>query len=75
MSKSKGLKLLICVDQFFAVLIFNTDEDQTISGYVGYKAHTTKSRKFKFLEKFINLIFSPWEKNHCYNSIEWDRIK
>ena len=73
--KSKIWKLLIAIDQMFAVLLFNTHEDQTISGYVGYKAHTTNSKKYKLLEKFINFIFAPWEKDHCYNAIEWDRLK
>lgn len=73
--KSKIWKTLIIIDQLFAVWIFNANEDQTISGYVGYKAHTTNSKKYRFLEKGINWIFSPWEENHCFNAIEWDRIK
>lgn len=72
--KGKVWKSLILLDQFFAVWIFNANEDQTISGYVGYKAHCG-SKKFQRIERIINWIFSPWEENHCYNSIEWDRIK
>lgn len=74
MNKSKIWKLLISIDQFFAVLLLNTNEDQTISGHVGYKAYTLKTKKWILLEKFINLLFSPWQKNHCYESIEWDRL-
>ncbi len=73
MNKSKLWKTLIVLDQLFAVWIFNANEDQTISGYVGYKAHKG-SKKYKVIEKVINFIFSPWEKNHCFNAIEWDRI-
>ncbi len=75
MRKSKALKTLLLLDQLFAVWIFNAHEDQTISGHVGYKALMTGSRKYLLLERFINWLFSPWEKNHCFNSIEWDRVK
>lgn len=67
--------LLIAIDQFFAVLLFGTNPDQTISGYVGYKALTTDKKRYKLYQWFINLLFRPWQKNHCYESIEWDRIK
>lgn len=73
--KSKLWRSLILMDQFFAVWIFNTHEDQTISGHVGYKAYTVKTRKYLLLERFINFIFSRWETNHCYNAIEWDRVE
>lgn len=75
MRKSKAFKLLICIDQFFAVLILNANEDQTISGHVGYKSLMTGKKRYKFTEKFIDFIFLPFEKNHCFNSIEWDRLK
>jgi hypothetical protein len=74
-SKSKAFRTLILLDQLFAVWIFNAHEDQTISGHVGYKAFALKSKKYLFLEKCINWLFSPWEQDHCYQSIEWDRIK
>ena len=74
MKKSKMFKTLILIDQMIAVWIFNTHEDQTISGHVGYKAFTTKQKKYLRMEKVINFLFSPWEKNHCYNAIEWDRV-
>ncbi len=67
--------LLIAIDQFFAVLLFGTNPDQTISGYVGYKALTTDKKRYKLYQWFINLLFRPWQENHCYESIEWDRIK
>ena len=71
---SKVLKLLISIDQFFAVLLFNTHPDHTISGHVGYRAMTTKELRYIILEKIIDFLFLPWERNHCRNSIEWDRI-
>lgn len=67
--------LLIAIDQLFAVLLFGTNSDQTISGYVGYKALATDKKRYKLYQWIINGIFRPFEKNHCFNSIEWDRIK
>lgn len=71
--KGKLWKTLLLIDQFFAVWLFNAHEDQTVSGYVGYKAYKG-SQKYKRIERVINWLFSPWEDNHCYNAIEWDRI-
>lgn len=73
--KSKLWRTLILFDQLVAVWIFNTNEDQTISGHVGHKAMTTGSRKYLALEAFINWLFRPWEKDHCRKAIEWDRLK
>ena len=72
--RSKIWRTLVLIDQLFAVWIFNTHEDQTISGHVGYKALMTGEKKYVLLEKFINWLFAPWEKNHCFNAIEWDRL-
>lgn len=66
--------LLISIDQFFAVLLFGANPDQTISGYVGYKSMTTSKKRYKLYEWLINALFRPWEKNHCRNAIEYDRL-
>ncbi len=71
--KSYILRLLLVVDAFFNVLLLNGSEDHTISGRVGYKAHKTKKRGWLLAEKFINTLFF-FDKNHCYNSIEWDEV-
>jgi len=71
--KSYVLRLLIAIDAFFNVLLLNGSEDHTISGRVGYKANTTKKRRWLLAEKFINVLFF-FDKNHCYNSIEWDEV-
>ena len=65
---------LIAIDQLFAVVLFGSDPDQTISGYVGYKAHTTDKKRYKIYQWIIDGIFYPWDKGHCFNSIEWDRL-
>lgn len=71
---SRMYNLLIAIDQLFAVLLFGSNPDQTISGYVGYKALTTNKKRYKLYQWFINALFKPWQKNHCYESIEWDRL-
>ena len=72
--KSYLLRLLITIDAFFNVLLLNGSEDHTISGRVGYKALTTKKRRWLIAQKIINTLFF-FEENHCYRSIEWDEIR
>ncbi|PCH95332.1 MAG: hypothetical protein COB83_08810 [Gammaproteobacteria bacterium] len=71
--KSYILRLLITVDAFFNVLLLNGSEDHTISGRVGYKALTTKKRRWVLAEKVIDTLFF-FDENHCYNAIEWDEV-
>lgn len=65
-------RLGLVFDQGLNVLLLNGHEDHTISGRVGYKAHTTKLKRWLIAEMVINAIFF-WDEDHCYNSIEWDR--
>lgn len=71
--KNYFLRLLIALDQFFNVLLLNGSEDHTISGRVGYKAMTTKKKRWLFLEKVINTLFF-FDPDHCRNSIEADEV-
>lgn len=71
--KSYILKLLIVIDAFFNVFLLNGSEDHTISGRVGFKALITKKKRWLIAEKVINTIFF-FDKNHCYNAIEWDEV-
>ncbi len=68
------LKLLISIDQFFNVLLLNGNEDQTISGRVGYRSYATGKWYWLVLEKIIDTVFF-FDKGHCKKSIEWDRVK
>lgn len=71
--KSYILRLLIAIDQVFNVLLLNGNEDHTISGRVGFKAHTTRQWYWLIAERFINTLF--WfDPDHCRTSIEWDRV-
>lgn len=60
--KPLWLRLLLCVDQFFAVLFCNSSEDETISSWVG------RNKPGKWQEKVINWLFQ--DPNHCQNNIE-----
>ena len=73
MKAKKGyiLRTLIALDQLVNVVVLNGKEDHTISGHVGYKSFRTKLWYWEAAENFINTLF--WfDKNHCFNSIEWD---
>lgn len=65
-AKSKYIRLLLSIDQFFSVLIFNSSEDETISSWVG------RNRSGKWQERFINWLFQ--DDQHCSKSIEWDEV-
>jgi len=54
--------------------ILGGNPDQTISGRVGYKAYITRSWYWIFIEWCINTLF--WfDPEHCFKSVQWDRIK
>jgi hypothetical protein len=72
-NKSYGLRVLIAIDQLLNVVFLNGSPDHTISGRVGYKALTTQKKGWLIAEKAINTLFF-FEKDHCYNSIEWDEV-
>ena len=55
------INLLGATSQFLNALIFAGDSNYSISA----DAHRLKRRR---LEKFINILFSPFEKNHCFQS-------
>lgn len=64
--KSRTRKLLISIDQFFAVLVYDTYEDETLSSYVGRK------KMGKWPQKAIDWVFHrlTGEREHCLNNIE-----
>ena len=67
------LRVLVALDQLLNVVLLNGSEDHTISGRVGYKAMTTKKRRWLILEKVINTLF--WfQPNHCRLNIEHDEV-
>jgi len=74
MKKSYILRLMIAIDQLGNVLLLNGDEDLTVSGHVGYQAYITHNKRWLIAQWIINKIF--WfQPEHCFVSIEWDRVK
>lgn len=55
------INLLGATSQFFNALLLGGDNNYSISA----DAHRLKRRR---LEKFINILFSPFEKNHCFQA-------
>lgn len=77
--------LLICIDQFAAVLLFGAwhvftgrgraaNPDETISSRVGRNA--AKGKRWAVIAELgINRLFAMLgEHNHCRRSIEWDEL-
>lgn len=64
------LNILISLDQLVNVLI-GGKPDETISSRAG-KGRLEGSIFWTYAADFIDLLFYPLEKNHCFNSIEWD---
>ena len=62
-------KIIISISQFINVFFLpnpeQTNSNETISGRF-YRQGWTKS------EKFINWLFSPWEKDHCKEAYNLD---
>lgn len=64
--KSRIRKLLVSMDQFFAVLIYDSYEDETLSSYIGRK------KMGKWPQRVIDWVFYTLtgERDHCLNNIE-----
>lgn len=62
-------KLLLAIDQFFNVLLWNGDEDETISSNLGKKVRDGEANKF---ESAICWALDKVDPNHCFDSIEKD---
>ncbi|MCT4632798.1 MAG: hypothetical protein N4A76_08680 [Firmicutes bacterium] len=63
---SRIKRLLLSVDQFLNVLLWNGSQDETISGHIGRKIKNGKANKF---EKLLCYILNKMDKNHCNDSI------
>ncbi|MDH3324068.1 MAG: hypothetical protein OEL89_00355 [Candidatus Peregrinibacteria bacterium] len=66
MKKAYLWRILLSIDQFFNVLIFNGYEDETISSHAGKKRHRKKWACL--LCKILDFV----DKKHCAKSIELD---
>jgi len=63
--RSRLLRLLLSIDQFFNVLIWNGSQDQTISGHIGRKISEGRAL---LVEKFICKLLRKLESKHCLKS-------
>lgn len=62
--------ILISVDQLLNVLI-GGKPDETISSRAG-KGRLRGSLFWSIAASIIDVLFLPFERDHCFNSIEWD---
>jgi len=63
--RSRVLRLLLSIDQFFNVLIWNGSQDQTISGHIGRRIEENKAI---WIEKTICRVLRKLETSHCMKS-------
>ena len=57
--RSYVLRLLLVIDQFFNVLLFDGSQDETVSSHIG---RTGRS-------KWLCNILKKLENNHCFKSL------
>jgi len=59
-------RLLLAIDQFFNVLLWNGSHNETISGHIGRKIKAGTANKF---EKMICWGLRKIESKHCIEAI------
>lgn len=68
MRLSRLKRILICVDQFLNVVIFDGDSDETVSARA-YREQQTP--KWAWRMAMLDRMFF-WEVNHCEESFKWE---
>ena len=63
---SYAIRLLLAVDQFFNVLVWNGSQDETISSNIGRKIHDGTAN---IVEVYICKFLQKFEYGHCKESI------
>ncbi len=64
-TKSKGLRVLIALDQLIGTIIWNTSQDETISSHIGRLQEDEESTWF---DDKVCCVLSKLEYNHCNKS-------
>ena len=59
-------RLLLAIDQFFNVLIWNGSQDETISSHIGRKIRDNRANR---VEKWICSLLQELEAGHCKKSL------
>jgi len=60
--RSRVGRLVLCIDQFFNVLIWNGSQDETISSHIGRRI---ASGNYYKVEKILCNFLQKIEKSHC----------
>ena len=60
--RSRVQRLLLVIDQFFAVLFWNASQDETISSHIGRRIEAGTANWF---EKKLCCVLKKIEGNHC----------
>lgn len=64
--RSRLQRLLIVIDQFFAVLFWNTSQDETISSHISRRIENGEATWF---DKRLCCFLKLFEDNHCNKSL------
>lgn len=64
--RSRGLRLLLALDQFFNVLLWNGSQDETVSSHIGRKIEKGTATWF---DKKLCYFLKKLENNHCIKSL------
>lgn len=64
--RSRFIRLLLVIDQFFNVLLWNDPQDETISSHLYRRIHIKKNATWfdKLICKFLGLL----DTNHCHRA-------
>lgn len=64
--RSRTIRLLLSIDQFFNVLFWNGSHDETISSHVGRKIANGKATWF---DKKLCCLLKKLDNEHCVKSL------
>ena len=64
--RSRVQRLLLVIDQFFAVLFWNASQDETVSSHIGRRI---KEGKATWFDRKLCCLLKKLESNHCYLSL------
>ena len=64
--RSRVQRLLLVIDQFFAVLFWNASQDETVSSHIGRKI---KNGEATWFDRKLCCLLNKLESNHCSISL------
>ncbi len=64
--RPRWLRLLLVLDQFLNVLIWNGSQDETVSSHIGRRIKSGKANRF---EKILCNLLRRLEKGHCRKTL------